>query len=476
MGNNKIRNGFIWKTMERFSVMGVQFLLQLMLAQILSPEDFGIVAILTIFVAFTNVIAQSGLTTALVQKKEISEIEISSVFNFSIAVGIIAYIIIFISAPYIGAFFNMPHLVLPLRIIMLSIFPFLYNSVQISLLRRELKFKILFLCTIVATVLSGGSAIYMALRGYGIWALIVQQLLYSSIICILITFIQKWRPKPVLKLKIIKPLINYGSKVLGTSLVNELFVELRTIVIGGMYSASSLAFFNRGRSFPDLLMKSIIASMQAVLLPVLSQRQSNINIDTLRSATRKSIMLSSYITWPLLTMLAICAPAFISLVLTDKWLPCVKFIYIFCIYFSVWPIETINLQLYYAVGRSGLVLKIETLRKFFDLVALLATMYFGVIWIAVGAAIVSVLCIPLYMMSCRTVINYSIMEQIRDVTPNMITTLLSGVLAYMISYIEIGNLSLMVLQVITFVLIYYALSNTFRLRAMEYLKEYVRTR
>jgi len=256
--------------------------------------------------------------------------------------------------------------------------------------------------------------------------------------------------------------------------VNELFVELRTIVIGGMYSASSLAFFNRGRSFPDLLMKSIIASMQAVLLPVLSQRQSN--IDTLRSATRKSIMLSSYITWPLLTMLAICAPAFISLVLTDKWLPCVKFIYIFCIYFSVWPIETINLQLYYAVGRSGLVLKIETLRKFFDLVALLATMYFGVIWIAVGAAIVSVLCIPLYMMSCRTVINYSIMEQIRDVTPNMITTLLSGVLAYMISYIEIGNLSLMVLQVITFVLIYYALSNTFRLRAMEYLKEYVRTR
>ncbi len=472
MSGRIISNAFLWKTFERYSVMGIQFLLQLLLARLLSPSDFGTVAILGIFMAFSNIFVQSGLSTAIVQKKEINEGEISAVFNFSFIIACIIYIILFFCAPLIAEFFSMPQLKTLLRIMSLTIFPFSFNSLQASLLRRNLKFKSLFISTCASLVLSGGISVVMAINGYGIWSLVFQQIIYSVSICITLFFFVRWLPKLNFKFKAIRTMLNYGSKVLATSLVNELFVEIRTIIIGRMYSSASLAFFIRGRSFPDSGTKSIINSLQAVLLPVLAKHQEDTTAQ--KRIVRKTIMLGSFITWPILGLICISAAPFISLCLTDKWLPCVIYIYIFSIYFASWPIETVNLQLSYANGKSGSVLIVETLRKIIDIVVLFTTMWLGVKWIALGAAVVSVVCLPLYMYPSHKKIDYGLIYQLRDVLPNLFITIISCAVAYSWSFCVNNNIVLLFLQGVTALCVYLFIAYLTKSQSLRYTLEYIK--
>ena len=470
MAEHKVSNAFIWKALERYCVMGIQFLLQLVLARILTPSDFGVVAILGIFIAFSNIIVQSGFATALVQKKEISRNEISAVFSFSLLIASGLYLILFIFAPYIASFFEIQQLSKLLRVLSISIFPFFFNSIQTSLLSRGLKFRSLFVCTLLALGISGAIAVYLAINGFGVWALVCQQIVYSVVICITLLCVVRFIPSFNFSFKTIKPLLDFGGKVLATSLINEFFSELRTIIIGRMYTPSSLGYFNRGRSFPDLGTKSIVNSLQSVLLPVFSRHQDELTVQ--KYIMRKSILLGTYFTWPLLGIICVCATPLVSLCLTEKWLPCVRYIYIFSVYFAAWPIENINLQVYYANGRSGTVLKLEFTRKLIDILALSISIWYGVEWIALSASLVSLVCLPLYMRPSLKLFEYGILSQTKDILPNLILTLASCITA--LAWIRLINnyLFLMILQVITILIIYISLSYYIKSESLQYSIEY----
>lgn len=473
MNNGRALRGFMWKALERYSVTGIQFLLQILLARLLLPSDFGLIAILSVFISFSNVLVQSGFSTALVKAKKINDDEISSIFNFSLIVAVLLYILLFFFAPIIANFFNIQELSLLIRVYSLSIFPFFFNSIQVSLLRRNFRFKSLAICTVFTVIISGSMAVFFAKNGYGVWTLIFQQLIYIVLLSLLLTIVTKWLPKPILRLSVIKPMINFGTKVLVTGIISELFLEFRTLVIGKMYAPASLAFYNRGKSFPDTLFKNITTSLQAVLLPVLSMQE---NIRTLKPIMRKVITLTAYVTLPLLGMLSVCAKPLIEILLTQKWLPCVFYIYTFCIYYATWPISTINVQLYYAIGNSGTVLKIEFGRRVIDVVILLTTMYFGVKWIALGAALANIISLPLYMKPAKKQIDYSIFEQCADLFPSLIITLLSCGLSLVWAFMQLSNILLLILQPLTFVLSYLMLSKLFYIKGLSYLFEYAKGR
>lgn len=470
MAKREISNAFLWKALERYCVMGINFLLQLFLARLLSPSDFGVVAILGIFISFSNIFVQSGLSTAIVQKKEVKDSEICAVFNFSLLIAIVIYFLLYICAPLISNFFGMPTLSDQLRILSLTIFPYFFNNLQTSLLRRQLKFKSLFICTCMAIVISGGAAVIIAIRGFGVWTLILQQIIYSISISLFLFYFVRWFPRPYFHFKEIRSMIDYGAKVFATSLVNEFFIELRTIIIGRMYNPAALAFFNRGRSFPDLGTKSIIGSIQSVLLPILSRNQDDKNIQ--RNIARKTILIGAFITWPLLGLICICGQPFISLCLTDKWLPCVFYIYVFSIYFAAWPIETVNLQLYYANGESGVVLRLESFRKIFDIIILLMTMWHGVEWIAVGAALVSIISLPIYMYPAKKFIGYGIMKQLHDVFSILFITLVSCSISLLWRYVLDNLLILILLQSITMIGLYITISRLINSQALIHTIEY----
>ncbi len=470
MKRRSAAKGFFWKAMEQFSVLGIQFILQLVLARILEPEVYGDLAILLILVSFANVFVQSGFGTALVQKKKLADNDISSVFAVSVTIAAFFYGVIYISAPFISAFFNRPQLAPLLRVLTLILFPYAYNAIQVSILRRELRFKELFASSIISLLISGGISIWLAIEGWGIWTLVIQQLLYSLLISVSLSFIVKWIPRFLFSFKSIKPLFNFGSKVFLTTLVDDIYANLRTIVIGRFYTPQALAFFNRGKSFPDIIVRSINGSLQAVLLPVLSKSQDN--IDERVRLLAQTIKVCSFLVFPALAILAGCAPALISVLITDKWLPAVPYLQIFCLFFLGWPITSSNVQALYAVGKSGIVLKLEIARKLMDTTALILSMFYGPLAIAWGASIVGLLSIPLYLVPIQKHVSYKILNQIKDIAPCFILSGIVFIILFLLNGIDMNNIAKLSLQIILGISIYLALAYIFKFEALALARTY----
>lgn len=458
--------GFAWKTMEQYGVMGIQFILQLMLARILEPEVYGVVAIVMMFIAFSNVFIQKGFSTALVQKKEISKEDISSVFYVSLVIAAFFYSLIFFSASAIAGFFNMPELVGLLRVMCIGLFPGVYSSIQNALLRRDINFKVAFFASTISVSVSGGVAIWMAYHGYGVWALAAQQLIYCFLVVIVQYFQCRWYPMLHCNLNRVKYFWSFGWKVLVTGLINEIFVELRTMIIGKMYTKADLSFYNRGRQFPHLLMNSINGSLQAVLLPKFSTVQDNKTV--ICNMLKISISTSYFVLMPILVMLAFCAEPLVSVILTDKWLPCVPFLQLYCLYYVAWPLTSSCTQAIYAVGHSGIIMKLEGFRKTLDVLALLISVQFGALWIAVGAVLVELITFPLFVLPLRRLIGYSVWKQVRELIPVMAMSFLVYAITIGIGILALCPVTKLLLQVGFSIILYTSLSLTFQVEAGRY--------
>lgn len=431
MAQKSVTSGFLWKTMEQYGVIGTQFILQMFLARILNPEDYGVVAIVIIFVSLSNIFVQSGLGTALIQKKEINEVEISSVFNFSFVIAAFLYILLWILSPYIANYFNMPELKSLLKVASSSIFFNSLNSIQSAILTRELKFKTFFFSSLISLIVSGSIAVVLAIKGFGVWALVFQQVLGCFLTCIVLTYNTRWLPKRHFQLKKISQLLNYGWKVLAVKLVDEIFVQIRTFVIGKTYNSRSLSFYNRGMQFPNLLVKSIDGSLRSVLFPVLSKNQDDPT--SIRRLVSTVLSLSTFIVFPLLTLLAFTSPFLIELLLTKKWLGCVPLLQIFCVYFATWPIITCCEQVLYATNKTTTLVKIESIRKILDLFTLFVTVSLGVNYIALGVVVVSLLSIPIYVFSIHKQIDYSIFQILKDISASLFISIASGLAMWVIN-------------------------------------------
>lgn len=409
--------------MERMSSQLVQLVVSIVLARILSPADYGAVAMVTIFVMLANVLIEGGFSSALIQKKDADDIDFSTVFYFSVAFSVVLYVILYLAAPAISSFYGEEYKILTpvLRVLGIQVIIFAVNSVQQAYVQRQMMFKNFFWATLVGTIVSATVGLSMAYLGWGVWAIVYQQLTASVINTLTLYLITRKLPKRAFSFNRLRGLLNYGIKLLGASLLVTGYQEIRALIIGKLYTAQDLAFFDRGKQFPSLIVTNINSSIGAVLFPKMAREQDS--IEQIKRTTRMSIRFSSYIMSPVMFGLAAVAEPFIRIVLTEKWVGCVPLMQWFCLVFLFMPIHTANMQALKAIGRSDTFLKLELIKKTIELVSLFVVVWISVDAIVINMAILTTLFTAVNAFPNRKLLNYSYKEQVRDIFPSIIMSM-----------------------------------------------------
>lgn len=468
MNNKSVFSNFIWRFAERCGAQLVTFIVSIVLARILMPEDYGTVALVTVFTTIMQVFVDSGLSTALIQKRDADDLDFSSVFYFNFVVCIILYLIMFFAAPFIASFYEMYEFISIVRVISLNIVISGVKGVQQSYVSRNMLFKRFFYATLGGTIFSAFLGITMAYAGFGVWAIVAQQLSNTAIDTLILWITVKWRPKLMFSWERLKGLLGFGWKLLCSALLDTIYNNLRSLIIGKVYSSSDLAFYNRGKQFPNLIVTNINTSIDSVLLPAMSNEQDN--EEKVKNMARRSIQVSTYIMAPLMIGLACCATNIVTVVLTEKWLPCVFFLQIFCITYMFYPIHTANLNSIKAMGRSDLFLKLEICKKVVGLVLLFSTIFISVEAMAYSLLISTLTSMIINSWPNKKLLNYSFLEQMKDILPSILLAVCMGVVVYLIGFLPVPTLPLLIIQVICGGVIYLLCSALLKLEPYEYTK------
>lgn len=413
-----------WKLMERFGVQGIQFVLQLILARLLVPEYYGMLSMMLIFVNLANVFTQRGFNTALIQNKDVTEEDYSSVFWVTLGIALVMYAVIFFSAPAIAAFYDMQELVTPLRVLALTLLPGAMNSIQLAKVSRELDFKKVFYSSVGGILIAGMAGVTVAFLGGGLWALVVQNILNSTTACIVMLVTVKWRPRWVCNMKRVAELFRFGWKLLVSGLLDTLFMDLNSLVIGKKYDSGTLGYYNRGAQFPQFIINAVNGAIQSVMLPAMSAQQDDTK--RVKDMMRTSMSMSAYIIFPMMAGLAAVATPLISLMLTDKWLPCVPYMQVYCFCLAFYPVHSCNLQAMNAMGRSDLFLKLEIIKKIYGIVVLaIAVFCFDTpLAIAMSGLVMTGIGWFVNALPNKRLIGYNFREQLADLVPMLLMSLL----------------------------------------------------
>ena len=464
---SKVISSLFWKFLERGGTQGIQFLVQIVLARLLAPEQFGTIALVMVFINLARVFVQSGFNTALIQKKDADELDFSSVFYLSIAVAGALYVLIYLTSPLIAGFYNDPMLTPVLRVLSLTLFFGAYNSIQNAYIARNLMFKKLFVSSLGAMLFSGILGIIAAYQGLGIWALVIQQLCNQIAITVILMFVVDWKPKFLFSFDRVKSLFLYGGKLLASQLLNVLYMDLRTLIIGRVYSPSMLGYYNRGQQFPMAIVSNINGSIQSVMLPTLASHQDNRK--RVKEMMRRAIVSSSFLIFPMMIGMAVVAKPLVKVVLTDKWLPSVPFLQIFCMSYALVPIHTANLQAINALGRSDIFLRLEVIKKIIGLVILAISLPFGVYAIAVGQIVSGIVSTFVNAYPNKRLLGYSYLEQWKDIMPSLVISIGMGSVVYLVNYAGLLAWQQLVVQVLVGVIVYIGLAKIFRIESFAYL-------
>ncbi len=453
--------------MERGGTQGIQFIVQIVLARLLLPEDFGLIAIVTIFILLANVFVQSGFNTALIQKKDADDEDFSSVFYLSFFVAGLLYVVLFLTSPFISVFYRSPQLILILRVLSVTLFFGAFNSIQNAYVARNMMFKKLFFSSLGAIIISGTVGIATAYLGWGVWALVAQQLTNQLAVTLILWFTVKWRPKLLFSIEKVKVLFSFGWKLLASSLINTLYMEIRSLIIGKIYIPAMLGFYDRGQQIPKVIVSNIDGAIQSVMLPALASQQDDKK--RVKAMMRRAIMTSSFIMFPMMVGLAVVAEPVVKIILTDKWLPAVPFLQIFCASYSLWPIHTANLQAINALGRSDIFLKLEIIKKVIGIIILGVSIPFGIYAIAWGVLISGVISTFINAYPNLKLLNYSYIEQWKDIMPSLGISLVMGAVVYTLNFLNIAVWQILMLQVFVGVVIYIGLAKVFKVESFGYL-------
>lgn len=462
--------GFFWRFAERIAAQGVSFIVQLVLARILMPSDYGTVALIVVITNILQVFVDSGMGNALIQKQNADEIDFSTAFYFNVAVCVIVYSLLFIASPIIANFYNKPEMLPMLRVAGITILISGLKNIQQAYVSRNLIFKKFFFSTIIGTLISAVVGIYMALKGFGAWALIAQTLTNTTIDTFVLWITVKWRPVLAFSFTKFKELFKFGWKLLVSSLLDTVYSNLRQLIIGKMYTSSELAYYNRGKQFPELATVNIDTSINSVLLPAMSRSQDD-KVE-LKKMTRRAIRISSYIMWPVMIGLMATANSLVSLILTDKWLPLVPYMRIFCLSFAIWPIHTTNLNAINAMGRSDIFLKLEIVKKIIGMIVLVATMWFGPLIMAWSMCFTGFISMFINSYPNRKLMDYKYGEQIKDIIPDIILSSIMGVIVYSVEFLHLPTIVTLLVQILLGIVIYIALSKLTKNESFDYIYSY----
>lgn len=472
MKKNSVISNFIWRFAERCGAQIVTFIVSIVLARILAPEEYGTIALVTVFTTILQVFVDSGLGTALIQKKNADNLDFSSVFYFNLFMCLILYLAMFLCAPYIARFYDDVSLISIIRVISLTIVVSGVKGIQQAYVSRNMLFKRFFFSTIGGTLFSAVLGIIMAYAHFGVWALVAQQLSNSVIDTLILWVTVRWRPQLMFSWKRLTKLLSFGSKLLASSLLDTIYSNLRNLIIGKMYSSSDLAFYNQGDKFPKVIVTNINSSIDSVLLPSMSSVQDN--HEKVKSMTRRAIKISTYIMAPLMMGLAFCATPIVQLVLTDKWLPCVPFLQVFCITYMFWPVHTANLNAINAMGRSDLFLKLEIIKKIIGLTLLFITMRISVMAMAYSLLISGLLSQIINSWPNRKLLNYGYLEQVKDILPAILLAVIMGVIVYCVSFIRLNSALTLLIQIPLGMFVYIMGSKLLKLELYNYLLDVIK--
>ncbi|MDD1401140.1 lipopolysaccharide biosynthesis protein [Limosilactobacillus reuteri] len=466
----KIVTGFFWKFGEQISSQLVSFVLSIILARLLTPNDYGVVALVNVFIILANVFVTSGFGTSLIQKENSDDLDFSTIFYLSELTSIFIYIIIFFAAPLIATFYKNSEMVLILRVFALQLPISAFNSIQQAYISKHIMFKKVFVSTTISAILSGLLGIAMAYSGFGVWALIGQYLSNTIIISITLAMQISWRPQLMFSWSAGKPLISFGWKMLATSLLGEFFNQLRSLILGKVYSASDLAYYNRGLRFPELISNNVNNTISSVLFPVLSEYGNN--LEKVKNGLRRAIRMSTFILMPLLFGMMVTSKEIILLLLTKKWIAAVPFMQILCMSCVFDTVSNENIQALKAIGRSDILLKLEIVKKPIYLFLLLLGLKISVMAMAETMVIYNVLAVLINMSPNRKLLNYSFTEQIKDIIPALLSSIAMSFIVSFASRLDLAIGLVFFIKVILGVLSYVLIAILFKIRAFKEILTY----
>ncbi len=472
MSSTNVITNFFWRFLERCGAQGVTFIVSIVLARLLDPTVYGTVALVTIFTTIMQVFVDSGMGNALIQKKDADDLDFSSVFYFNMAMCSVLYLIMFFAAPLIASFYRMPELTAIVRVLSFVVVISGVKNVQQAYVSRHLMFKRFFFSTLGGTIGAAVIGIAMAYLGFGVWALVAQMLFNAAVDTTILWITVKWRPKKMFSFQRLKSLFSYGWKLLVSSLIDTVYNDLRQLIIGKKYSSGDLAYYNQGKKFPQLIVTNINTSIDSVLLPTMSKAQDD--MAAVRSMTRRAIKTSTFLMMPAMIGLAVCAEPLVQLILTEKWLPCVLFLRIFCITYAFYPIHTANLNAIKAMGRSDLFLKLEIIKKTVGIIAILITMWISVQAMAYSFLVTTILNQIINSWPNKKLLNYSYLEQVKDMMPQILLSLGMGAAIYAVSFLHLSASLTLLIQIPLGVLVYWSGSKIFHVESYTYIIEMVK--
>lgn len=458
--------GVMWSAVERFSVQGIQFILTIVIARLVLPSDYGLIAMLSIFLSIAQVFVDSGFSNALIQKKDRTETDFSTVFYFNILISIIIYILLYISAPYIATFYKEPELSSVTRWIGLNIIISGFSIVQRAKLTINVDFKRQAKASLTAVLVSGIIGIILAYKGWGVWALVIQTLSNSLLNTVLLWIFTKWVPKWIFSRKSFNTLFSFGSKLLLSGLLHTIYINLYSLVIGRRYTSMDVGFYNRAYQFANFPSINIVGIINRVIYPIQCEMQDD--NERLKTSFIKYLRMSCFIIFPLMMILAVLSKPFILLLLTDKWLPAAELLSILCFAYMWYPVMVINNQILNVKGRSDYFLYAEILKKVIAIAILLITLPFGVRTLCWGIVVYNFFDMAIILYYSKKVIFVKYWEQIRNVIPLLIISLLTGSIVYVsIQFFEGNLLGQLTIGSIIGLLVYILFCLIFRIREID---------
>ena len=471
MSTGKFSN-FIWRLMERMLSQIVALVVSVVLARLLMPEDYGVVSMVMIFIAFADILITSGLPSALIQKQNTEKIDFSSVFYCNLILSIIIYIVLFFTSPYISKFFKMPILTSVIRVLGIKVIIASISSVQLAYITKNMMFKKFFWVTLIGTVLSGAAGIFLAYSGKGVWALVFQQLI-AVIVSTVLTFVfVKWRPSLAFSLQRLKSLFKYGWKILFEGVFETLTVQVRNLIIGKVYTSDDLGYYTKSQQFPNLIVNNITVAMSSILFPLMSKVQDD--KEKVKGIMRFSTKISSYIVFPIVMGLAIVAEPFVRVVLTDKWLECVPYIQIYCIT----QVATIGMITRHdalkSIGRSDVFMYEHIIYRVVVLSILILVYKISVMAIALSLIAGTIIMSITVGITSKKFNGYRFREQLWDVLPIFLACVVMAVPVYFIGTLNFAPIVILALQVLAGFITYLIVSIIFKLEGYVYIRDMIK--
>lgn len=463
-----------WTFAERLLTEIIAFIISIIMARLVMPEDYGVVALVSVFISILSIFVNNGLGASIVQKKDITVEQIATLFYVNFLFGLILYALLYFCAPLIANFYNNSELILIVRVLGIKLPISSIYSIQQAYVQRRMEFKKFFFSSLAGTIMCGIVGIFMAYKGYGVWALVVSGMVDLVMDSLILFCSTRWLPRFVLDIQGSQPLLKFGLGILGAELVSRGYEQVRLLVIGKAYTGTDLAYNSKGQKFPQVIIEVTNSTIMRVMFPTLSKMQDDKEL--MKSTSSNAIQVSIFLLAPAMVGLAAVAERFVPFLFTDKWNACIPFLQLYCFTYLFQPIHTMDLKIIQACGRSDISFKIEVIKKLSGLafLALSVILFDNVIYVAASFTAMSMVALVVNSIPCKKLINYGLINQLKDILPSLLVSLAMGVVVYFVGKIQLSNLIVLIIQVVVGVLVYLLLSFIFRIKSLSFFTNYIK--